>query len=145
MGRQGHGVFFFFGKLRRAPDQSCSYFTVANVHINNECAKRMSVCIARLLLIRDLCLKLRAVVLTGDFNKAVEREAPSGDGERRTSPLEAAFRGLLLVSLGCGVPAVSPTVIGGLVAAALSFFPNRSASGSFSAMVPSILFPRPSG
>ena len=43
-------------------------------------------------LVRDLCLKLGAVVLTGDFNRAVERETPSGGGERRTSPMEAAFR-----------------------------------------------------
>ena len=35
------------GKFRRAPDPSCSYFTVANIHINSECAKRWSVCIAR--------------------------------------------------------------------------------------------------
>ena len=66
------------GKFRRAPDQSCSYFTVADVHTNNECAKRRSVCIALLLLIRDLCTKLIAVILTGDFNKAGERETPSG-------------------------------------------------------------------
>ena len=38
-------------------------------HINNECAKRGSVCIAPLLLIRDLCMKLGAVILTGDTNK----------------------------------------------------------------------------
>ena len=31
-------------KFRRAPDQSCSYFTIANIHINNECAKRLSLC-----------------------------------------------------------------------------------------------------
>ena len=68
-----------------------TYVTVANVHMNNECAKRRSVCIALLLLIRDLCLKLGAVVLTGDFSKAVEGETPSGDfGERRISQLEAA-------------------------------------------------------
>ena len=73
------------GRFRRAPDKSCSYFTVANIHINEECARRRSICIARLLLIRDLCMKLGAVVLTGDFNKAIERETPSGDGERRTS------------------------------------------------------------
>ena len=79
------------GKFRTAPDQSCSHFTVANVHINNECARRRSVCIALLLLICDLCMKLGAVILTGDFNKDVESETPSGDGERRTSPLEAAF------------------------------------------------------
>ena len=48
-------------------------------------------CIALLLLIRDLSIKLGAVLLAGDFNKAVERETPSSD-ERRTSPLEAAFR-----------------------------------------------------
>ena len=76
------------GKFRRAPDPSCFYFTVANLQINNQCAKRRSVCIALLLVIQDLCLKLGAVVLTCDFNKAVEREAPSGDavqaGEERT-------------------------------------------------------------
>ena len=80
------------GKFRRAPDESCSYCTIANAHINNECAKRTSVCIALLFLVRDFCLKLGAVVLTGDFNKAVGRETPSGDGERRTSQMEAAFR-----------------------------------------------------
>ena len=79
------------GKFRRAPDQPCSYLTVANVHIDNECAKRRSVCIALLLFLRDLCMKLGAVTITGDFKMAVERETPSGDGERRTSPLEAAF------------------------------------------------------
>ena len=31
-------------KFRRAPDKSCSYFTVANVHINNECTEWGSVC-----------------------------------------------------------------------------------------------------
>ena len=65
------------GKFCRAPDQSCSYFTVANVHINNESAKRRSVCIALLLPVRDLCMKLGAAILTCDFNKAVERETPS--------------------------------------------------------------------
>ena len=61
--------------FRRLPDQSCSYFTVANIHINNECAKRRSVCIALLLLIRNLCMKLGAVFVTGDFNEGAEREA----------------------------------------------------------------------
>ena len=28
------------GNFRRAPDKLCSYFTVANVHINNECAQK---------------------------------------------------------------------------------------------------------
>ena len=32
------------GKFRRAPDRSCSYSTVANVHVINESAKRRSVC-----------------------------------------------------------------------------------------------------
>ena len=76
------------GKFRRAPDPSCFYFTVANIQTNNQCAKRRSVCIALLLVIHDLCLKLGAVVLTCDFNNAVEREASSGDavkaGEERT-------------------------------------------------------------
>ena len=81
------------GKFRRAPDPSCSYFTVDNIHINNGCAKRRSICIALTLLIRDLCATLGAVVLTGNFNKAAERELPTGgsDSQRRISPLEAAL------------------------------------------------------
>ena len=43
---------------------------------NNECAKRSSVCIALLLLIRDVCFKRGGVVLTGDFNKGAKRELP---------------------------------------------------------------------
>ena len=78
------------GKFRRASDPSCSHFTVVNVHINNECAKRRSVCIALLLLIRDLCMELGAVILTGDFNKGAECELASSD-QCRISPLEAAF------------------------------------------------------
>ena len=62
------------GKFRRAPDRSDSFFTVANVHVINESAKRRSVCIALLLLIRDVCLKFGAVVLTGDFNNGAEFE-----------------------------------------------------------------------
>ena len=42
---------------------------------------------------RDLCVRLGAVLLTGDFNKGAERDLPpSGtDSQRRLSPLEAAF------------------------------------------------------
>ena len=75
-------------RFLRAPDQSCC-IAVSNIHFNTECAKRRSVCSALLLLIRDLCLKFGAVVLTGDFNKAVERGTSSSDGERRTSQMEA--------------------------------------------------------
>ena len=58
-----------------------------------QCAKRRSVCIHLFLLVRDLCLKLGAVVLIGDSNKNAERQAPSGDsGDRRISPLEDAFK-----------------------------------------------------
>ena len=48
---------------------------------------------ALVLLIRDLCLKLGAVKLTGDFFKGAEREAaPNGPSDhRRTCQLEAAF------------------------------------------------------
>ena len=65
-------------QVPQRPDPSCSHFTIANVHINNECAKRGSVCIAR-----DLCLEFGAVVLTSDI-KGAERElhfllvAPTG-------------------------------------------------------------------
>ena len=86
---EGMGVTDNF---RRAPDQSCSYFTVANVHINNECAKRRSVCIALLLLMRDMCMKPGAVILTGDYIKGAECELASSGStdQRRISPLEAA-------------------------------------------------------
>ena len=81
------------GKFRRVPDLACSCFTLANIHVNNECAKTRSVRIALLLLIRDLFSKLSAVVLTGAFNKAVEWELPAGDPNRRRrlSSIEAAF------------------------------------------------------
>ena len=80
------------GKSRMTPDQSCSYFSVTNIHINNESAKRRSVCIA-LLVLRDLYLKLRAVVLTEDFNKGAENKLTPGGAadQRRFLPLEAAF------------------------------------------------------
>ena len=71
-GRRGRGCYWLVPQSYI--DKSCSYLTVANVHINNECEQRRSVCIALLLLIRDLCLKLGAVVLTSDFNKGAERE-----------------------------------------------------------------------
>ena len=56
-------------------------------------AKIRSVCIALLLLIRDLSIKLGVVTLTSDFNKGVEREAAANGSmdHRRMSPLEAAF------------------------------------------------------
>ena len=50
--------------------------------MNNKCANGRSVCNALLLFVRDLCLRLGVVLLTGDFNKGAEREL---------SPLEAAF------------------------------------------------------
>ena len=109
------------GKIRRAPEQSVSYFAVASVHINNECAKRRAVSIALLLLIRDLCMKLGAVILTGDLNKAVVREAPAGGfGERRTTrsrlpprqhPMAHVWR---CTAWG---PGGEPTVVSGLIVA----------------------------
>ena len=81
------------GKCRRAPDPSCSHFTVASIHIDKECAKRRSVCIAFLCLIRDLSSKLSAAIVTCDFDKIGDRKLPAGasDCQRRISPLQAAF------------------------------------------------------
>ena len=81
------------GKFRRALDPSCAYFTVASVHINDEYAKRRFLFISLFLLIRDLCIKLGAVILTSDFIKGAERELASSApaDQRRISPLEAAF------------------------------------------------------
>ena len=44
-------------------------------------------------LVRDLCLKLGAILLTGDFNKGDERELPLSDTEdqRRISLLKTTF------------------------------------------------------
>ena len=80
-------------KFRRASDPSCFYFTVPNVHINNGCARRRSVCIALLLLVLDFCMNLGAVILTGDFHKGAERVLASSapTAWRRISPLESAF------------------------------------------------------
>ena len=71
--------------------------------------------------IRDLCLELGAVVITGDSTKGSERELyPGGsDGQRRFSPLEVAFklRVRLVAHLGVTplwVPAMSATVTNGL-------------------------------
>ena len=64
---------FVTGKFRRLPDQMSPCFTVANVHVENECAKCRSVCIALPLLFRDLCLKLGAVVPTVDLHKGAAR------------------------------------------------------------------------
>ena len=61
------------GKFRRAPDPFGSYFTVTSIHSNNECAERRSVRIAMLLLTRDICMKLGAVILTSNVNKDAER------------------------------------------------------------------------
>ena len=52
-------------------------------HINNECAKRRSICIALLLLIRDLC------VVFWVPSGSLPLVAP--ESQRRISPLEAAF------------------------------------------------------
>ena len=94
------------GNFRRDPDKSCSFFTVANIHINSECAKRRSVCIALFLLIRDVCLKLGAVVLTGDFNNGAECELSPRcyETQRRISPLEAAFSFCVRPLAYLGVP-----------------------------------------
>ena len=92
------------GKFRRAPDKSCPHFTIANIRINNECAKRRSVSIALLLLIRDLCLKV-GVVLTGDFNNCALRKLPLGcsESQRRISLVEAASGSVRVLRRTLGV------------------------------------------
>ena len=84
------------------PTSRAPTFTVANIHINSERAKRRYVCIVLLLLIRDVCLKLGAVVLTSNFHKGAERELPPGGSEsqRRISPLESRQSSAPLASPG---------------------------------------------
>ena len=91
MGRRGHGCYW------QVPQNSRQVVLLLHgrhrLQQQRGGAKRRSVCVALLLLIRDMCLELGAVVLTGDFNKGAERELPPGGSEceRRVSPLEAAF------------------------------------------------------
>ena len=132
------------GKFRRASDPSCSHFTVANVHINNECAKRRSVCIALLLLIRDLRMELGAVILTSDFKKGAERELASSatTDQRRISPLVAAF--------SCGTvqwPTSGATALlgRGPNVAVLSCSQHRKTNGQLCATGPSTSSLRPLG
>ena len=109
------------GTFRRAPDPSCSYFTFANIYMNNESAKRRSVCIALLHLIRDLCSKLCAVVLTGDSarpsNGSSRLETPTDNAVfqwlKRPS-ITAASRGRHTACRHCGAPVQSLTATGGL-------------------------------
>ena len=74
------------GKFRRAPDMACSF--------SHDRQQSLAICVHRVVdHSATLCSKLRAVVLTGDFDLAVERELPAGDpnGQRRLSSIEAAF------------------------------------------------------
>ena len=139
------------GKFRRPPDQSCSCFTASKSHINNECAKRRSVCIVLLLLVRDLCLKLGAVMLTEDFNKGAERELPPGgtDDLRCISSLDVPlasppFLGLLLASRRCGALAASPSATSGQSVAESLCCQKRKTSGSSCVMILSTLSLLPS-
>ena len=101
------------------------------------------------LLIHDLCSELSAIVPTGDFNKAVERELPAGDpnGQRSLSSIEAAFNHASIPWPTYGVatlwaPVLSLTATSGLTVVALSCSPTRSASGWLRAMVQSTSFRR---
>ena len=93
-------------KFRRAPDLTCSDFTIAKIHINNECAERRSVCIALLMLKRDLCLKLGAAVLSEDFrrSKGVHHSArASAEPPRWKLPSDIrTFRGPQVALPHCG-------------------------------------------
>ena len=132
------------GKFRRAPDPSCSYFTVANIHTHSECAGRRTVCIALLLLVRDLCLKLGEVILPSDFNKGAQRDAAaSGSMDQRRESLHLrppsatpTSHGLLPVPTRCGALAVSLKVARGPNAACSFSFPSHRNSGFSCAMVP---------
>ena len=71
---------------RRATLLSRTSTSTTNALKSGRCAARFCC------FIRDMCFKSGAVVLTGDFNKAVERETSSSDGERRTSQMEAGHK-----------------------------------------------------
>ena len=101
------------GRLERARDR---FAQAAN-------EPRKSVCVALLVAhhIRDKCMKLGAVILTGVFNMAFKRETPSGDfGERPISLLEAACQprqdpvAYFRHHTAVGSRSVSPAVVCGL-------------------------------
>ena len=59
---------------------------IVDVHINNKCAEQLSRCINLLLLLRCLCAQEGVRLITGDFNKGVQRSKHAED-----SNLEDAF------------------------------------------------------
>ena len=111
-----------------------------------KCAKRGSICIALLLLIRDLCLKLGAVKLTGDFNKKAEREARQTDLLTIAAPVSVKWHsasptshGLLLALRRCGAQAVSSMTVRGPNAVGSWSFPSHRVTG-FSCVMVRLMF-----
>ena len=128
--------------VHRAPDPSCSYFTVANIHVNNECAKRRSICIALLLLIRDLCLKLGAVILTVFFTMAPSAKQRQTDLLTIAAPVSLKLHsatptshGLLPALRRCGAQAVSSMAVRGPNAVGSWSCPSHRVTGFSCVMV----------
>ena len=94
--------------------KSCSYFTVANVHINNECAERRSVCIPLRCSYVICASGLAQWCSLAISTKGAERDIPTwwhcaslpvcSEGQHRTSPLEAAFSSACVPLPTSGVP-----------------------------------------
>ena len=74
------------GRFRRTAVGGWHYFSILNDHVTQKCAARRSICINLLLLMRSRCVQEGVTLLTGYFNKGVQRGRL---GE--PSPLEAAF------------------------------------------------------
>ena len=111
-------------KFRRAPDTACSFFTIANIHINNVCAKHRSVCISLLLLIRD-CSSVQSrlpATSTRPSSGSSQLENPMDNAvsRRLTWPsITSAPRGRHSACRPCGAPVQSLTATSVLTVAAL--------------------------
>ena len=92
--------------------------------VHNECSRRQSVCLALLLLIRDLCLKLGIVVLSLAIlvTAACRHSTPPSAMPASVGPPQA--------SLHCGALAVSTMATTGRSAAVSSCCPSRRTSDS---------------
>ena len=97
-------------RFRRPVDGGCHHFSILNVHANNKCAARRSICANFLLLLRSWCAQEGVTSLAGEFNKDAQR----GNLDEPSLLLLSArlqCRGVRLATLsGPGTRSVSNTV-----------------------------------
>ena len=99
------------GWFRRPVDGGCHYFSILNVHVNNKCAARRSICFNLLLMTRNWCVHEGVTLLADDFNKDVQRGSWANPLPCRLLPAQHQCRGVRLATLsGPGTRSESNTV-----------------------------------